>query len=174
MTKPLPKRLQNKIQEAKKKQEMKTATTTGLLAIDPATLLGWAVSYTMYGTINFETKRDESAGIKFMRWKARLVELIQLNNVKIIAFERPSGNKPAALMSHARFTLIIETVCIELGLEFRGYSASEIKKFATGNGNASKELMIKVAQEKLGYTGTDNNEADALWILALLKSDLNI
>jgi len=31
--------------------------------------------------------------------------------------------------------------------------------------------MIKAAKDKLGYTGSDDNEADALWILELAKSE---
>jgi hypothetical protein len=31
--------------------------------------------------------------------------------------------------------------------------------------------MIAAAQEKLGYPGTNDNEADALWLLELAKHD---
>lgn len=170
------KRLQQKVDEAKKKKAMRDAESSeyGLLAIDPAEKLGWAVNNNLYGTFDFKLRRDESAGMKFLRFRAKLDELIQLNNVKLVAFERPSGNKPAALISHSKFVVIIETRCQELGIEYRGYSASEIKKFATGKGNSGKPAMVEAAQEKLGYLGKDDNEADALWILNLLKSDLSI
>ena len=53
------------------------------------------------------------------------------------------------------------------------FSATEIKKHATGKGNASKPMMIEAARNKLGYTGADDNEADALWILDLCDKTIN-
>lgn len=41
-----------------------------------------------------------------------------------------------------------------------------LKKYATGKGNAGKELMLVEAVKRLGYDGHDNNEADALWLAA--------
>ncbi len=46
-----------------------------------------------------------------------------------------------------------------------------LKKYATGRGNADKTSMVVAARERLGYDGTDDNEADALWLRAL-GSDL--
>ena len=31
--------------------------------------------------------------------------------------------------------------------------------------------MIQAAKERLGYTGANDNEADALWLLELAKSE---
>ncbi len=42
-----------------------------------------------------------------------------------------------------------------------------LKLFATGKGNAKKSVVLAAAREKLGYTGKDDNEADALWLLAM-------
>jgi crossover junction endodeoxyribonuclease RuvC len=177
MAKQLTKRLQAKVDEAKKKTALKNQKEiSGILAIDPATKLGWAVSNDMFGTFDFETRRDESTGMKWLRWKAKLNELLDLNNVKIVGFERPSGKNANGLISHSKFVAIIETVCEERGIEYVGFSAGTVKKFATGNGNAGKPLMIAAAKQKLGYPEhlNDDNECDALWILNLLKSDLSI
>lgn len=169
----LTKRLQAKVDEAKKKKLLQVSVHTGLLAIDPATKLGWATAYDMYGTFDFTTRRDESTGMKLLRFKAKFEELLKLNNVSIVAFERPSGRQANGLISHAKFVGVIETVCVAAGVEYRGYSATEIKKYATNNGNAGKPLMIAAAVKKFGYIGNDDNEADALWILDKLKFDLN-
>lgn len=177
MSKKLPARLQAKVEEAKKKTALKSQTKhTGLLAIDPATKLGWAISNDMFGTIDFSPKRDESTGIKFLRWKVKFNELLDLNNVQIVAFERPSGTNANGLISHSKFIAIIEMTCEERKIEYRGYSAGEIKKFATGKGNSGKPEMIAAAKAKLGYPQelNDDNECDALWILNLLKSELNV
>ncbi len=42
---------------------------------------------------------------------------------------------------------------------------SILKKFATGNGNAKKEMMVTAARELLGYGRTSDDEADALWLV---------
>lgn len=44
---------------------------------------------------------------------------------------------------------------------------SSLKKYATGKGNANKAAMLQAAWQRLGYEGTDDNEADALWLRAM-------
>lgn len=43
---------------------------------------------------------------------------------------------------------------------------ANVKKFATGNGNAGKPAMVAAAIRRLGYERHDDNEADALWLRA--------
>ncbi len=42
-----------------------------------------------------------------------------------------------------------------------------LKMFATGKGNADKTQMVVAARDRLGYDGTDDNCADALWLREL-------
>ncbi len=42
-----------------------------------------------------------------------------------------------------------------------------LKKYATGKGNADKLAMVMAAYKRLGYDGSDHNEADALWLRAI-------
>lgn len=44
---------------------------------------------------------------------------------------------------------------------------STLKTYATGKGNAGKVDVIVAARDRLGYEGTDDNEADASWLRAL-------
>ena len=44
-------------------------------------------------------------------------------------------------------------------------SPTALKKFATGKGNAKKDLVLVEAVRRLGYDGCDHNESDALWLL---------
>jgi Holliday junction resolvasome RuvABC endonuclease subunit len=67
---------------------------------------------------------------------------------------------------------IIESFCEENSIEYRAYSATEIKKFATGKGNANKESMIESARSKYQYSGNDDNEADAIHLYHLALRDL--
>ena len=54
--------------------------------------------------------------------------------------------------------------CDSEGLPYEGVPVGAIKKFATGNGNASK-LAMMAAMEKRGHKLQDDNEADALALL---------
>jgi Holliday junction resolvasome RuvABC endonuclease subunit len=145
-----------------------------LLALDPATKFGWAVSRDIYGVWDLTTRRDQSQGFKLLRFRSLLEEICRLNNVSVIGYEKPGGRNYAALVLHSKLVGEIEKYCEENNIEYKGYSASDIKKFATGKGNSGKPAMIKAAQEHLRYTGDDDNEADALWILELLKFELGI
>lgn len=145
-----------------------------ILAIDPAELTGFAifVEKNVSGTVSLKPKRDETFGSKLIKFETFFLNCIKENEIEFVAFERPSGRMPAAIMSHSKLVGIIELNCQKLGIQYCGYSASEIKKFATGNGNANKQKMIVAAKLKLGYKGKDDNEADALWILELCKSQI--
>jgi crossover junction endodeoxyribonuclease RuvC len=46
---------------------------------------------------------------------------------------------------------------------------SNLKKFATGKGNAKKDLVLVEAVKRLGYEGSSNDEADALWMLNMAR-----
>jgi Holliday junction resolvasome RuvABC endonuclease subunit len=42
-----------------------------------------------------------------------------------------------------------------------------LKTFATGKGNADKIAVVVAARDRLHYSGLDDNEADALWLLQI-------
>lgn len=144
-----------------------------ILAIDPASMLGWAISKTEYGTWDLRTRKDESMGMKLIRLRSKLNDIYGAIKFDCIAYERPAGRHANSIIHEAKLIGIIESWCEENKVEYRAYSATEIKKFATGNGKAGKPEMIKAAQTKLSYTGNDDNEADALWILMLCQKELN-
>jgi Holliday junction resolvasome RuvABC endonuclease subunit len=161
--------LKEKILKAKIKKERKSFN---ILALDVATHCGWAVSNQISGVWDLSIKRDESSGMRLLRFKTKLLEIIESQNINLVAFERSAGFHKNALVTQAELHGVLKLTLETLGIEYRAFSAKEIKKFATGNGNAGKPLMIKAAQEKYGYIGKDDNEADALHILNLIKSSL--
>jgi Holliday junction resolvasome RuvABC endonuclease subunit len=63
--------------------------------------------------------------------------------------------------------------CYDNSIEYRGYSPSEIKKHATGKGNANKDAILKAARQRWPDVEiVDDNEADALWLLDLAQKEL--
>ena len=146
---------------------------TGLkiLAIDVATHCGWAVSRSVYGVWDLTPRRDESMGMRLIRLRSKMHEVIELEKIKLVVFERPGGMHVGAVIVQSELQGQVKVICEDKQLPYRGYSSQEIKKFATGKGNCGKPAMIAAAKEKLGYTGKDDNEADALWLLELAKSE---
>lgn len=151
---------------------IKAPGLTKMLALDVATITGFCTRNAS-GTWNLTPKRDESRGMRLIRLKAKLKDVCAAEDVKIIVFERPAGFHKNALIVEAALVGVLELFCEENGIEYRAYSAKEIKKFGTGNGNASKEKMVEHSSKfKPGIT--DHNEADAVILYHLAKNDLGL
>ncbi|MFW6272175.1 MAG: hypothetical protein ACOC2U_00130 [bacterium] len=156
------------------KRRKKSKEEMLILATDPASEFGWAISENEYGVWDLRTRKDESMGMKILRLEAKLKELHQMRPFKVLAYERPAGRHAHAIIHQAKLIGKLEEWCENNKIAYRSYSAGEIKKFATGKGNAGKPKMIEAARKLYGYQGNNDNEADALHILALAKKDLNI
>jgi Holliday junction resolvasome RuvABC endonuclease subunit len=142
-----------------------------ILALDPATHCGYAISKALYGVWNLTPKRDESIGMRLIRFRAKMNEILQSEQINLVVFERPGGQNSGALIVQSEIQGQIKVICEDHNINYRGYSSQEIKKFATGKGNSAKPKMIAAAKEKLNYTGDNDNEADALWLLELAQSE---
>lgn len=53
------------------------------------------------------------------------------------------------------------------GVPYVDVPPATLKRYATGKGNAPKDLMLATAIRKLGYEGHSNDEADALFLRAM-------
>jgi Holliday junction resolvasome RuvABC endonuclease subunit len=142
-----------------------------ILALDIATITGWKTK-TASGTWNLKPNRGESEGMRVVRFKAKVKELINLESIDLVSYERPAGFHKNSIIVVAEMVGVLKDLCIEMNIDLACYSSKEIKKFATGNGNANKDRMIKAAIN-LGYTNvTDHNEADAIHLYLLTKKDV--
>jgi Holliday junction resolvasome RuvABC endonuclease subunit len=143
-----------------------------ILALDIASLTGWCLNNNFYGTWDLKTRKDESMGMKLIRFKSKLKEIHNLESLDLIVYERPAGRHANSVIHQAKLIGILEEFCEQSGIQYSASSASEIKKFATGKGNASKDEMIQAAKDKYGYDGSDDNEADAIHLWNLTKDKL--
>ena len=143
-----------------------------ILALDVATKTGFASKYGS-GVWDLSPKRDESKGMRLIRFHKKLRELKESINFDIVVFERSAGFHKNALVIQSELHGVLKLFCEESNIEYKAYSAAEIKKHATGKGNAKKEIMITTAQEKWSDIEIiDDNHADALWIYDLAVKDL--
>lgn len=147
--------------------------TKRLLALDVATNTGFCCSAGS-GTWDLRPKRDESAGMRLIRFKAKLNEVVKADDIKLIVFERSAGFHQNAVIVQSELHGVLKLFCEENGIEYKAYSASEIKRFATGKGNAKKDAMIDAAKSKYGINVIDDNHADALHIYHFAIQDLKL
>jgi Holliday junction resolvasome RuvABC endonuclease subunit len=141
-----------------------------ILALDIATKTGWKTS-SSGGVWDLKPNRGESEGMRVVRFKAKVNEIIEIENIGLVSYERPAGMHKSSIMVASEMVGVLKDLCIEKGIDLACYSANEIKKFATGKGNANKEKMIEAAQS-LGYQPIDDNHADAIHLYLLTKKDL--
>ena len=143
-----------------------------ILALDIATNTGWKTS-TASGVWNLKPTRGETEGMRVVRFKAKVKELIDLEGITLVSYERPAGMHKSSIMVASEMVGVLKELCFEKGVNLSCYSASQIKAFATGKGNANKESMIRAAVS-LGFNPQDDNEADAIHLYNLTAKDLNV
>lgn len=144
-----------------------------ILALDPANTTGWAWSdrnETRYGTWSLVVP-NRPADHRLVVFLDLLRRIVAATAVELIAFEEASFGSPNRRVQamHNELRGIIKLVAAERGIEVVGYHPTTIKKFATGSGRASKSQMIAAARTMLGLYTSDDNVADAAFILALAQ-----
>lgn len=147
-----------------------------ILALDPATKTGWAHSSgdSISGVWDLSIKRDESGGMRLIKFQSKLQQVYDLMGIDLVAYEAARFKGPnmgGALVVQSEIQGVLKNFCEERDIEYKGYSSKEIKKHAFG-GNCSKSQMVELACEKWSDVNiVDDNHADALWILSLVKSE---
>jgi Holliday junction resolvasome RuvABC endonuclease subunit len=143
-----------------------------ILALDIATKTGWATQTTS-GTWDLKPQSGESVGMRVIRFKAKLREIIEVERPDVVIYERPAGRSIRAIQTQSEMIGVLIDYCHTLNIEYASVSPAEIKKHATNRGNCSKGDMVAAAKAKWPLTEiVDDNCADALWLLDLAKSRL--
>lgn len=143
-----------------------------ILALDVATKTGWAVKGAS-GIWDFKLQRDESSGMRIIRFRAKLREIVAVENIDLIVFERTAGAFKGALIVQSELHGVLKLFCEDNKIDYRSYSAKEMKALA-GYGNASKKFMIDTAIVRHAPNLIiDDNHADALWLYWLTDERLN-
>lgn len=141
-----------------------------VLALDLGTKCGWAFGSdgdTHSGTWDLapnKLRRFEGGGMRFVRFCEMLDALPKFDRVVFEEVRRHLGVDAAhaygGYMSH------LAAYCEKRGIPYTAVPVQTIKKHATGKGNAKKDAMIAAAAVKWPAKNvTDDNEADALWLL---------
>lgn len=145
-----------------------------ILSLDLATTVGWCfisdAQYRYSGMLQLP-KHSENPGQHFLQFERWLHEF---RGVSEIFYEDvPRFESKAAAQVYCGQRAILHRFRAVHGLRMTSIKSNSVKKEFTGNGNATKELMCKVAHQ-LGWphghpdTDIDHDEADALataWVI---------
>jgi Holliday junction resolvasome RuvABC endonuclease subunit len=145
------------------------------LALDLATTTGWAScagGVITSGTISFKGGRYEGGGMRFLRFKKWLREILETEKPEAVYYEEVRRHMSTdAAHIHGGLLAILQAECEARTLPYQGIPVGTIKKTATGKGNADKAAMIAAANAKWPEQNIkDDNQADALWILETSKA----
>jgi Holliday junction resolvasome RuvABC endonuclease subunit len=151
------------------------------IGIDPATACGYAVLNEWGNRITSGTwqlkRKHESNGMRWIRLHKKLSDLRD-------TIEKPEGdivlgyelvarhNGTAAAHVYGGLVAAIQAWCEIVGIEYTAIPVGQIKRTATGKGNANKQMMIDAAEANWSLDGIDDNEADALWIAEHVRQEL--
>lgn len=151
-----------------------------ILALDPATKTGWAYGDAtqphktwLSGWWDLSVRPDESTGMRLKRLESKLREAHSWG-LGLVVFEAGRNAKNARAVAVAgQLQGVIELFCTNQEIDYRGYSPSEIKRWATGKGNANKDRVANAAIHRWPDTKFECwDQADALWLLDLAVRDL--
>ena len=143
---------------------------TTILALDLGTHTGWALhqldSTITSGTERFKPQRFEGGGMRFLRFKRWLNELLSNSgHINAVYFEEVRRHAGVdAAHAYGGFMGHLTAWCEHHNIPYQGVPVGTIKKHATGKGNAGKDEMIASIRAR-GHTPVDDNEADALALL---------
>lgn len=150
-----------------------------ILALDLGTKCGWAFTHAVKpnifsGVENLKPSTHESAGQRWIKFS----NFLRTNQTKwdLVVYEEVHMHIGVeAAHVYGGLVAILQSFCLERGIEYRGVGVGTIKKHATGKGNAKKDAMISAAIKMYPSINIiDDNQADALCLLHYAEHKLLI
>ena len=156
-----------------------------VIAIDPGTVTGWATE----NGVGVEDLTPKAAAPTKGRVKepeySRCGKLWHLlvtlrscdrDTDAVVVCEGARGfmkGKDAVRVSN-ELRGVVKAFCHSHGLQYVEVQPQDLQRFVTGRCQVPKEEMLGLAKERYGYTGDDDNAADALHLLAWARKHLDI
>lgn len=141
-----------------------------VLGLDLATNTGYGIvedgKCIEHGNVNFEIKRGQDNGIKFMKYRKWLLEKLMETSVDLIAYEQGHMRGGPATEVLLGFQTHTQSAASEHQIQLYPVHSGTLKKWAVNHGKASKDSMIAKAEELTGDKIESDDEADAV-LLAL-------
>ena len=160
-----------------------------ILALDLGTCTGWAINddgVIRSGMEDFTPKKGDHIGQRYLDFHSWIDEMLDSYELDYVYYEMPHMRGRRATEVLHGFLAHLQHMCAWFSMDSVGVHSGTIKKFATGNGRASKEDMIVKANCFLhdynksplenintmitNRVITDDNEADAICLLKYAES----
>lgn len=155
-----------------------------ILGLDlSTTATGWCALYTDeshidVGTKGFPTPKkgrrtipDEHPGKQFGHFTVWIYDILYRKQIDIIAYEEPAGHFKSMNALLGLRGIMYAAACAFAVPVYTIYP-SQLKKWATGKGNADKSTMRKALEERLFWV-SDDNQVDAIWLAYWCESMLD-
>ncbi len=148
-----------------------------IFALDLGTKTGWAIgtqdNTVFSGVQDFSpNKRFEGGGMRYLRFFKWLDETLdnygRISEVYFEEVRRHMGTDAAHM--YGGFMATLTGWCEKRCIPYQGVPVKTIKKYVTGTGNASKQMVIDALKSK-EYPITDDNEADAIALLLYVREN---
>ena len=134
-----------------------------ILALDLGTKTGYATAYES----GVEVFHEETLGGKLARFTNWLSDqlLWGLFEEGVVVYEMPHFRGGPATRLLLGMAGIVEATCAKDFIRCKSVHSATLKKWATGNGRASKDEMRGAAQKFSDKAWIDDNEVDAYLIM---------
>lgn len=104
--------------------------------------------------------------IKFERGVTELLATFKPDLVVFETVHRHTSTISAQIWGS--YSMALMKLCEELGITYEGHGVGQIKKHATGKGNASKELLVEAAKRRWPEQDIITDDvSDALHLMSL-------
>lgn len=111
------------------------------------------------------TTRPGPLGARLWYIYNEIQDTIRHHPLDLLVIEGPSFGSKQGLLSAGEVRATFELAIIHYGpIPVLEVPPGTLKLYACGRGNAGKEEVLVAAVTRLGYTGHDNNVADAAWL----------
>lgn len=148
-----------------------------ILALDQGLKTGWASQDERggveCGTLKFEADRGESKGIRYLKFRNWLNQMLDSINPEVVVYEQTHHRGGYATEVGYAFTTRIQELCADRKIPFKATHTGTLKKFATGSGKADKSDMVREAKKNHPnqLIEEDDDIADALHLLDYAKKE---
>lgn len=144
-----------------------------ILALDPATKTGYATSNGEVGTLDLTNAKCKLTALEGFVLKVHSNTPIHLLAYEVASFgagyRKGKGMQMRTMAFHNELRGVLKKVAHQIGARTLEVHPSSVKKFATGNGKATKEDMIRRAEAEFRVRNITGDEADAIWIREFAK-----
>lgn len=133
-----------------------------IIGVDPSyTATGWADEHE-HGLIT--TSPDDGDDLERCVYIAEMILMEIPRALDSLVVIEGGVNRSANGLRSGYLHGVIRYVLFNGGVAWLDVPPAVVKKYATGRGNAPKVDVVVAARDRLGYDGTDDNVADALWL----------